>query len=243
MSVQRFHRDLPSGKKGRFVFWCLLLCAAFFMMLTGSFAGATTPGAPAVPTRLPRVPTRVTGKTLSHAAFADLSIQSITWKSVNPKNPSEAEVTVKVKNVGLIASKPTTVSGVLKCKGKALDKKGFRIKALKPGKKTEIKWRIHWGIGKNVLIFSVQDPVNKKNNRREASYAYLPRIPVTPGRSFSSMKLQPDLAVTKITFDDLRLKETGTCQARIEVKNVERGDGPVHGEFPAYHPPGQERGR
>ncbi len=218
MSVHRFHWEFPFGKKGKCALLGLFLGTFFFgLLLMGAMpAAAGFPGSHVLP---PKIPTHPSGKTLKKIPFADLAVQSIAWKPSGTNSP-EGEIVAEVKNVGTAASKPATLTGVLTCQGKTLAKKGFKLKALKPGERTRIRWKIHGGAGKNAVVLTVQDPINRKNNRREITFVCLSRFPKTVVKPLPLGKLRPDLAVTKITFDDLRLRETGTCQVRIEVKNV-----------------------
>ncbi len=220
-----FGQRCPFWKRRNFVFWTLLVGLLCLAMMMGTPAPATGTGASNIP--FVKIPLKPTGKNLTHLKFPDLSVTSISWKGAETKDVSEIRITATIKNVGQVASKATTVSGIfLREKGKT-SKTSFRIGALKPGASWKLTWRVKRALGKNRAVFTVNDPVNKKNNTRELSIPYIPplakKFPVhlhPAPEILKKPKATPDLAVSAITFDKSGLKKTGSCRVKIEIRNV-----------------------
>ncbi len=213
-----------------------VLTCALLMIFSGSlFAGNTVfthvPGKPAS-NGFANIPGKPSSRTLSHVAgIPDLTISSITFKTQKAKEKDTAWVIIKVKNIGKVTSSKTTVSALLTRGDRTRDKKSFRVKALKAGYATEVKWLIHTTPGKNVVKAAVSDSNNRQNNTLEkfclimvrgpGVLAHREAIKAKGARTGLSKKAgkRGILTIKEITFDDHRGKKPDETWVSIEIEN------------------------
>ena len=211
----------------------------FLVLIFGTtlpvLAGLTHPGAPPAFSHPPKFPAKPSASSLKKVLLPDLAITSVSWKPAEQAEASKAWITVKVKNVGKATSKPTSLAGVHTCNGKAISKKSFNVKALKPGASLSFRWLIACGVGENEVFFTIRDAINNSNNKNRVHFQYaLPLrsalirksgVPVGMRKSHRAVK-KPLLTIREVAFQDTRPKKPDESWIRVVVKNDGKAESP-----------------